>query len=89
MVHAIILAGGRSSRLPGDTVKQFRKVNNDKMLITYSLESFIRCDKLDKITVVIEDEAWEELILADIPKCERQWKSLPLAIEFVYHPDSE
>lgn len=68
MVKAIILAGGRSSRLLGDTVKQFRRVNSDKMLITYSLESFIRCDKVDKITVVIEDEAWEELILVDISK---------------------
>lgn len=32
MVKAIILAGGRSSCMPGETLKQYRKVNNDKML---------------------------------------------------------
>ena len=36
MVKAIILAGGRSSRMPGETLKQYRRVNNDKMLVTYN-----------------------------------------------------
>lgn len=52
MVHAIILAGGRSSRIPGETLKQYRRVNHDKMLITYSIEAFIRNPKVDSITVV-------------------------------------
>lgn len=68
MVHAIILAGGRSLRLPGDTLKQYRRVNNDKMLITYSIEAIIRNPKVDSITVVVEDEAWEDLIRGDIAK---------------------
>lgn len=45
MVKAIILVGGRSSRMPEETLKQYRRVNNDKMLITYSIESFIRNPK--------------------------------------------
>lgn len=68
MVHAIILAGGRSLRLPGDTLKQYRRVNNYKMLITYSIEAIIRNPKVDSITVVVEDEAWEDLIRGDIAK---------------------
>ena len=66
MVKAIILAGGRSSRMPGETIKQYRRVNNDKMLVTYSIEAFIRSSKVDSITVVVEDEAWEDLIRGDI-----------------------
>ena len=68
MVHAIILAGGRSSCLPGDTLKQYRRINKDKMLITYSIEAFIQNSKVDSITVVVEDEAGEELIRGDIVK---------------------
>lgn len=68
MVKAIILAGGRSSRMPGETLKQYRRVNNDKMLATYSIEAFIRNSKVDSITVVVEDEAWEDLIRGDITK---------------------
>lgn len=66
MVHAIILAGGRSSRMSDDTLKQYRRVNNDKMLITYSIETLIHCPQIDDITVVIEDEAWEDLIRGDV-----------------------
>lgn len=55
MVKAIILAGGRSSRMPGETLKQYRRVNDDKMLVTYSIEAFIRSSKVDSITVVVED----------------------------------
>jgi len=68
MVKAIILAGGRSSRTPGETLKQYRRVNNDKLLITYSLEVFIRSSKVDSITVVVEDEAWEDIICGDLAK---------------------
>lgn len=73
MVKAIILAGGRSSRMPGETLKQYRRVNNDKMLVTYSIEAFIRSSKVDSITVVVDDEAWEDLIRGDIAK-----RGLPL-----------
>ena len=62
------MAGGRSSRMPGVIPKQFRRVNGDKMLITYSLETFIRSREVEEITVVIEDQAWEELILHDLTK---------------------
>lgn len=48
MVKAIILAGGRSSCMPGETLKQYRKVNNDKMLgkrkITQYIEKTAICD---------------------------------------------
>jgi 2-C-methyl-D-erythritol 4-phosphate cytidylyltransferase len=67
-IHTIILAGGRSSRLPGETVKQFRRVAGDRMLITYSLEAFVRHPMTDNIVVVTEDEGWEELVLHDMTK---------------------
>lgn len=73
MVKAIILVGGRSSRMPGETLKQYRRVNDDKMLVTYSIETFIRSSKVDSITVVVEEEAWEDLIRGDIAK-----RGLPL-----------
>lgn len=38
------------------------------MLITYSIEAFIQNSKVDSITVVVEDEAGEELIRGDIVK---------------------
>lgn len=38
------------------------------MLVTYSIEAFIRSSKVDSITVVVEDEAWEDLIRGDIAK---------------------
>ena len=68
MVQAIILAGGRSSRMPEKTLKQYRRVNNDKMLVTYSIEAFIRNSKVYSITVVGKDEAWEDIIRGDIAK---------------------
>ena len=58
MVKVIILAGGRLLRMPGETLKQYRRVNNDKMLVSYSIEAFIRGSKVDSITVVVEDESW-------------------------------
>lgn len=73
MVKAIILADGRSSCMPGEILKQYRRVNNDKMLVTYSIEAFIRSSKVDSITVVVEDEAQEDLIRGDIAK-----RGLPL-----------
>lgn len=59
--------------MPGETLKQYRRVNNDKMLVTYSIEAFVRSSKVDSITVVVEDEAWEDLIRGDIAK-----RGLPL-----------
>lgn len=58
--------------MPGETLKQYRRVNDDKMLVTYSIETFIRSSKVDSITVVVE-EAWEDLIRGDIAK-----RGLPL-----------
>lgn len=49
MVKAIIFASGRSSRIQGETLKQYRRVNHDKMLITYSIEAFIRNPKVDSM----------------------------------------
>lgn len=37
MVKAIILAGVRLSCMPGETLKQYRRFNNDKMMVTYSI----------------------------------------------------
>jgi 2-C-methyl-D-erythritol 4-phosphate cytidylyltransferase len=68
MVTAVILAGGRSSRLPGETLKQYRRVDGGSMLITYSIEAFAVHPMIDRIVVVTEDESWEELILHDVKK---------------------
>ncbi len=68
MVKAIILAGGRSLRLPGETLKQYRRINGGRMLVTYSLHVLTKNSLINQIIVLIDDESWEELIRYDLAK---------------------
>lgn len=48
---AIILAGGVGSRVGKKTPKQFLKIKGREMIL-YSLETFSKCSKIDKIVIV-------------------------------------
>lgn len=50
MIFAAILAGGIGTRLDVGIPKQFFKINN-KPLLVYCIESFLKVEKLDKIIV--------------------------------------
>lgn len=50
MIFAAILAGGIGTRLDVGVPKQFYKINN-KPLLAYCIESFLKVDSLDKIIV--------------------------------------
>lgn len=50
MIFAAILAGGIGTRLDVGVPKQFYKINN-KPLLVYCIESFLKVDSLDKIIV--------------------------------------
>ncbi len=50
MIFAAILAGGIGTRLDVGIPKQFFKINN-KPLLAYCIESFLKVDSLDKIIV--------------------------------------
>ena len=49
----IILAAGISSRYNKKTPKQFDKSFNEKMLIEYSIETFLKHTKIDKVILVV------------------------------------
>ena len=55
MNSAIILAGGNGSRMENDTPKQFILINN-KMIIEYSVEAFLKNKKIDEIIIVCAKE---------------------------------
>lgn len=57
---ALILSGGVGSRLGASVPKQYLEVNG-KMVISYCLDCFKNCDKIDCIQVVA-DSAWHERI---------------------------
>ena len=59
---ALLLAGGIGSRMQSDVPKQYIKVN-ERMMITYSLETLVNSSLIDRIVIVAEVE-WRELILA-------------------------
>ena len=57
---ALILSGGTGTRLGSDIPKQYIKVNN-KMIISYCLETLIKNDNIDYIQIVA-DRAWHSEI---------------------------
>ena len=65
LVYAIILAGGRGSRMGSDTPKQYLNLG-DKPVLAYSLETFEKSGA-DKIFIVC-DPAFEDQIRSDIVK---------------------
>lgn len=57
---ALILAGGRGSRLGGEIPKQYLEVEG-KPVIAYCLETFMQHEQIDKIQIVA-DSAWRSFI---------------------------
>lgn len=69
MISAIILAGGSSIRLGGETPKQFLEINGKK-LIDFSISTFLSIKEIDEIIVVVPkkykvevEEPYPELII--------------------------
>ncbi len=61
MNTALILSGGKGTRLKTDgTPKQYLEVAG-RSIISYCLETFLRCDKIDAVVIVLDD-IWQEHI---------------------------
>lgn len=69
MNYALILSGGRGTRLGSDTPKQYLKVQN-KMIISYCLDTIFASSYIDRVQIVAEEE-WRTVIL-DYMKENRQ-----------------
>lgn len=52
---ALILSGGTGARLGADIPKQYIKIN-ERMIISYCLETFCKCDAIDAIWVVAHED---------------------------------
>ena len=61
MNYALILSGGRGTRLGSDIPKQYIKVHN-KMIISYCLDTVFSSHCIDRIQIVTEEE-WRDTIL--------------------------
>lgn len=73
MNAAIVLSGGMGTRLNASIPKQYIKVQN-KMLITYALETLAMHPQIDLIIIVAE-EKWQSAILMEIGKVSSyEWK---------------
>ncbi len=64
MNAALLLSGGVGLRLGLKVPKQYIKIN-DRMLITYSLQTLINSSFIDGIQIVAES-SWRELIIEDV-----------------------
>ena len=56
---AIILAAGTGTRFGGNVPKQFLKING-KEILAYSLDTFSKCEKIDEIVLVINENFIED-----------------------------
>lgn len=65
---AIILSGGVGSRMGLNTPKQYVRVSN-KMIITYSLNTFLRHSEINAVIIGCAEE-WKEAIQEDISQIE-------------------
>lgn len=66
MVTAIVLAGGVGLRLGGDIPKQYLRVN-EKMIITYALETLFASERIGAVRIVAAKE-WQGDILEDLDR---------------------
>lgn len=60
MVTALVLSGGKGTRMGMDIPKQYIKVNG-RTVISYCLESFFTHERIDAVQIVA-DEAWQEML---------------------------
>ncbi|SFG25736.1 IspD/TarI family cytidylyltransferase [Oribacterium sp. WCC10] len=61
MLRALLLSGGKGTRLGEDIPKQYIKVNG-RMIIEYSMETLLSCNEIDSLTIVADPE-WRDEIL--------------------------
>ena len=61
MVRALLLSGGKGTRLGVEIPKQYLKVNG-KMIIEYSMETLLSCNEISLLTIVADTE-WRDEIL--------------------------
>lgn len=61
MIYAEILAGGIGTRMDKDIPKQYIEIN-DKPIICYTLEKFLRNEKIDKIIICCQS-IWKQYLL--------------------------
>ncbi len=64
MNYAILLSGGKGTRVGGDIPKQYTLVAG-RMMITYAFEALIRSEDVDRIVLVADDE-WISGIRGDL-----------------------
>ncbi|ETP72441.1 4-diphosphocytidyl-2-methyl-D-erythritol synthase [Lachnospiraceae bacterium JC7] len=57
MVRALLLSGGKGTRLGEDIPKQYLKVNG-KMLIEYSMETLLESQEVDSLIIVSDEAFW-------------------------------
>lgn len=74
---AVVLAAGSGSRFGGQMPKQFIDLNG-RMVIDYSIETFIQCPAIDEVAVVVHPDYFE-LICDEIDL--RKWDKVHNIIE--------
>lgn len=74
MTIAIILAGGKGARIGTDIPKQYIEVNR-KPMISYCLETFNFCERVDAVQIVA-DPKWQDYVKHSMESCglEGKWK---------------
>ena len=66
-IVALVLSGGKGLRLGEAIPKQYIKVN-DRMIITYCMETLVKHNKIDDI-IIVANEEWCDDIIADMCNC--------------------
>ena len=66
---AILLSGGKGSRMGEDIPKQYIEVSG-RMIITYACEPLIKSNKID-LVVIVADRKWRKKILSEIEQLDK------------------
>ncbi len=77
MLKAVLLSGGRGTRLGEDIPKQYLKVSR-KMIIEYSMETLLNSDEVDSL-VIVADSSWEEELISVIKRKKHSEKFIGFA----------
>ncbi len=77
MLKAILLSGGKGTRLGEEIPKQYLKVNG-KMVIEYSMETLLDSEDVDSL-VIVADGSWEGELLSVIKSKKHSEKFLGFA----------
>ena len=67
MNSTVIVAGGTSSRINGDTPKQFIKLNGEEIL-SYSVTTFLNHPQIEEVVIVCHPD-WIEHVKSKYPEC--------------------